>query len=204
MAALLGALGGLVHGLGSFATFVGNREFKSSWVWWYFLKPFLAAAVAVLVFLIFRAGLGTPDLGLSASDCLKVAAFAGLVGLFADPATLKLKDVFETLFTPRNDPRRDKAGKKNGDAAARPVVTEAKVEGGTQGERKVVRILGEGFAPGCAVMVDGTAATVTSNSPTEIKVELARPLAPNATFEVVVYNKPPAGEGSEARSFKVE
>jgi hypothetical protein len=110
LVAVVGALGGLTHAMGSFGTYVGNRELKASWLWWYALRPTLSAAVAVLVFLVFRAGLGAPDLGLAAGDCLKVAGFAGLVGLFAEPATIKLKDIFEAIFTPRRDPREDKAG----------------------------------------------------------------------------------------------
>jgi hypothetical protein len=110
LVALVGALGGLTHAMGSFGTFVGNRELKASWLWWYALRPTLSSAVAVLVFLVFRAGLGAPDIGLAAGDCLKVAGFAGLVGLFAEPATVKLKDIFEAIFTPRSDPREDKLG----------------------------------------------------------------------------------------------
>jgi len=77
LVALMGALGGLVHGVSSFGTYVGNRELRTSWLWWYYLKPVLASIVAVLVFLVFRAGLGTPDIGISAWDCLKVAGLAG-------------------------------------------------------------------------------------------------------------------------------
>jgi hypothetical protein len=109
---LVGALGGLIHAIGSFGTYVGNRELKASWLCWYSLKPVLSAAVAVLVYFVFRAGLGAPDLGLAAGDCLKIAGFAGLVGLFAEQATVKLKDIFEAIFTPRRDPREDKAGKE--------------------------------------------------------------------------------------------
>jgi hypothetical protein len=200
MAALLGALGGLVHGLGSFGTFVGNREIKSSWLWWYFLKPFLAAVVAVLVFLVFRAGFGTPDLGLSTWDCLRVAGFAGLVGLFAEPATLKLRDVFESVFTPRSDPRTDKAAHGAASSTTRPVVTEVKVE--RTENQTVVRILGRGFAAGCAVVISATAAKVLSSAPAELKVEPGKPLESGASYEVVVYNAPPAGDASETRGFK--
>ena len=109
LVAIVGALGGLTHSVSSFGTFVGNNSLKASWLWWYALKPVLSALVAVIVFLVFRAGLGTPDLGLGAGECLTVAGFAALVGLFADQATLKLKDIFDALFTPRSDPRKDKA-----------------------------------------------------------------------------------------------
>jgi hypothetical protein len=105
--ALAGALGGLIHGASSFAIFAGNREFQSSWTWWYILRPFLGGAVAVVVCLVIRSGIGTADLALTGADCLKTAGIAGLVGMFAEPAMLKLKDIFNTLFTPREDARKD-------------------------------------------------------------------------------------------------
>jgi hypothetical protein len=105
--AVAGALGGLIHGASSFAIFAGNREFQPSWTWWYVLRPLLGGAVALVVLLVVRSGLGTADLALSGADCLKTAGLAGLVGMFAEPAMLKLKDIFNTLFTPREDPRKD-------------------------------------------------------------------------------------------------
>ncbi|HLY17175.1 MAG TPA: hypothetical protein VKR61_08110 [Bryobacteraceae bacterium] len=105
--ALAGALGGLIHGASSFAIFAGNREFKSSWTWWYVLRPLLGGAVALVVSLVVRSGLGAPDLALGAGGCLKTAGLAGLIGMFAEPAMLKLKDIFNSLFTPREDPRKD-------------------------------------------------------------------------------------------------
>ncbi len=105
--ALAGALGGLIHGASSFAIFAGNREFQSSWTWWYVLRPLMGGAVALVVCLVVRSGLGTPDLALGGADCLKTAGLAGLVGMFAEPAMLKLKDIFNTLFTPREDARKD-------------------------------------------------------------------------------------------------
>ncbi|MGA2741214.1 MAG: hypothetical protein ABSG65_27720 [Bryobacteraceae bacterium] len=105
--ALAGALGGLIHGASSFAIFAGNRQFKSSWTWWYVLRPVLGAAVALVVYLVVRSGMGTGDWALAGADCLRTAGFAGLIGMFAEPAMLKLKDIFNTVFTPRDDPRKD-------------------------------------------------------------------------------------------------
>ncbi|MGA3041200.1 MAG: hypothetical protein ABSF54_10485 [Bryobacteraceae bacterium] len=105
--ALAGALGGLIHGASSFAIFAGNRQFKSSWTWWYVLRPVLGAAVAQVVYLVVRSGMGTSGPSLSGADCLKTPGFAGLIGMFAEPAMLKLKDIFHTIFTPKNDPRKD-------------------------------------------------------------------------------------------------
>jgi len=105
--ALAGALGGLIHGASSFAIFAGNREFKPSWTWWYVLRPVLGGAVALVVYLVVRSGLGAGEVALSGADGLKTAGFAGLIGMFAEPAMVKLKDIFDTVFAPRADPRKD-------------------------------------------------------------------------------------------------
>jgi hypothetical protein len=202
---IVGALGGLTHALGSFGTYVGNRELKASWIWWYALKPLLSATVAIIVFFVFRAGLGAPDLGLAATDCLKVAGFAGLVGLFAEPATLKLKDIFDTLFTPRRDPRDDKAGE--GGSAAKPAVPEIEkvepeeIEGGKAAH---LRLTGKRFAERCAVRIGSTTFKPKWNSPTSLELDIeANKLGPGS-HDVVVINTPPSSDASKADKLTVK
>ncbi len=202
--ALMGALGGMIHGISSFTTFVGNREFLPSWLWWYIFKPFLAALVAIVVFLVFRAGFGVGSFSLAGADCLRVAAFAGLIGLFHEPATLKLKDIFETLFTPRNDPRKDEAGKaKNAGPKIERLEPDKVTEKATV---TVLTIHGSGFAPSCQVMV-GSDLRKPQEPVTETK--LVVPLDPRdiekpGKVQVVVFNKPPDGEASNPMFLEVE
>ena len=198
LVALMGALGGLVHGLGSFGTFVGNRELRSSWFWWYFLKPVLASVVAVLVYAVFRAGLGTPDLTVSAWDCWKVSGFAGLIGLFAEPATLKLRDIFETVFTPRRDPRLDKAGERP--TPERPEVTSARR---ADVDKRTVLVTGTGFATGCKVEIDGKAVKVVEGSATSLTVQSDEDL-PKGRHTLIVTNPPPTGAASSPFTFDLE
>ena len=150
--AIMGALGGTIHGISSFTTFVGNRELKTSWMWWYFLKPVLGAAVALVVYLVFRSGFGGNDLSLGSADCVKVAALAGLIGLFAEPATIKLRDIFNTLFTPKQDPRRDAAGTV---ALHLDSLDPAQVTAG-QAQPLSLRLLGSGFTSGSMVKIGDT------------------------------------------------
>jgi hypothetical protein len=151
--AIMGALGGIIHGISSFTTFVGNRELKTSWMWWYFLKPFLGAAVALVVYLVFRSGFGGNDLSLGSADCVKVAALAGLIGLFAELATIKLGDIFNTLFTPKQDPRQDAAGTV---ALHLESLDPVQVTAG-QTQPLSLRILGTGFTSGSMVKIGDTA-----------------------------------------------
>lgn len=203
--AIMGALGGLIHGISSFTTYVGNREFLASWVWWYVFKPFLAALVALVVFLVFRAGFGLGDYALEAADCLRASAFAALIGLFAEQATIKLRDIFETLFTPRSDPRRDEAGKVKGKKPTLSSLTPSSV---TEGESvQKLTISGADFAPGCQVKIGS--ALRTPEPATLTTTSLVVPLQPAdiakpGKVEVTVFNKPPDAEPSNTLTIEVK
>jgi len=170
--ALMGALGAMVHGASSFAIFVGNQQLRTSWLWWYFLRPVIGALVALVFYLVYRAGWGGNDLSLATADCMKIAAAGGLIGLFAEQASLKLKDVFETIFTPKNDPRKDPAS-GSGKAAPAPhidKVTPSTIPHGSEALELLIN--GSNFADGCKVTVNEAARKVTSVTPTEIKAAL--------------------------------
>ena len=108
--AFAGFLGSMVHIATSFTNFVGSEKFKQSWILWYFVKPFTAAAIAIIMYFVFRAGL------LSFGDSTNVnlyglAVLSALAGLFTDKATLKLEEVFTVIFKPK-DERPDKLEEK--------------------------------------------------------------------------------------------
>ncbi len=200
--AAMGALGGLIHGISSFTTFVGNRELVSSWIWWYVFKPVVGALVAVVVYLVFRANLGSGDFALSSADCLKTAAFASLIGLFAEPATIKLKDIFDTLFTPRADPRGDAAGE----------VQAARLEKLDPPTLKVdltplpaLKVIGTGFLKESQVKVGDAFRPTTFVSATELTVSLtADDIKKPQTLLVTVFNKPLDGAASNSLPLTVE
>jgi hypothetical protein len=108
LAMLAGALGSMVHAVKSLADFIGNRTAVSSWFWWYITRPFLGAAMALIFYAVLRGGFlaGTPaDAGVV--NHFGVIAIGALVGMFADKASQKLADLFDTLFTGK-DARSDK------------------------------------------------------------------------------------------------
>lgn len=101
LVAVAGFLGNMVHISTSFTTFIGAGQFKRSWLLWYCVKPFTAAALAVIVYFAFRAGfLNSNDPGntLNIYGIMTISAFAGL---FTDTATQKLKEIFEVIFQPK-------------------------------------------------------------------------------------------------------
>lgn len=103
---LSGALGSYVHAATSFADFVGNRQLYGSWCWWYVLRPFIGAALALIVYFSVRGGLVGSTTGAGGLSPYGVAAVAGLAGMFSKQATDKLREVFENLFKTEHPPER--------------------------------------------------------------------------------------------------
>jgi hypothetical protein len=108
---LFGVLGGTIHGIASLSAFRSTRKLTREWSMWYVARPFLGAALAVIVYLAIRAGLvvGGPS---TISD-FGVAATSALVGLLTEQTTKKLRDVFDTLFGT------EKPEKEKGEARAK-------------------------------------------------------------------------------------
>jgi hypothetical protein len=96
---VLGSLGAILHVLRSFFMYAGDRKLMWSWVPSYFFIPFIGAVIALITYVILRAGLIGPT-GSDEGNTWGFAAVASLVGLFSAQATSKLKDIFETILTP--------------------------------------------------------------------------------------------------------
>jgi len=112
LVALMGFLGNMIHIASSFTSYVGNNTFKRSWILWYFVKPFTAAGLAVIVYFIIRAGFLSYGTGAAGISLYGILSLSALAGLFTDSATLKLKEVFEVIFKTKDD-RKDKLNEDN-------------------------------------------------------------------------------------------
>jgi hypothetical protein len=99
---LSGALGSFLHMAQSFSDFAGNRTLKSSWVWWYALRPFVGAGLALVIYEALRGGLisvgATPGFDANGMNPYGLMAGGALAGLFSKDATQKLGEVFSTIF----------------------------------------------------------------------------------------------------------
>jgi len=123
LVALMGFLGNMIHIASSFTAYVGNNTFKRSWILWYFVKPFTAAGLAVIVYFIIRAGFLSYGSGAAGISLYGILSLAALAGLFTDSATLKLKEVFEVIFKTKDD-RKDKLnGSTSGNAGSAATVS---------------------------------------------------------------------------------
>ena len=166
MVLFAGALGSLVHAVQSLADFIGNRTAITSWFWWYITRPFLGGALAFIVYAVVRGGFLTG----SAADARIINPFgaiavAALVGMFADKATQKLAELFDTLF---------KTTDTRGGKLAAPVIDRLDpptVVTGTQ-TPVVVKIVGDRLGAARTVKIDGRESTPDTISDKEVAVSL--------------------------------
>jgi Putative Ig domain len=149
-----GALGSYIHAIKSLADFIGNRTLMTSWFWWYVTRPFLGMPLAFIFYAALRGGflVGTP------ADVKAVSPFgaftvAALVGMFADKASQKLGELFETLFR-TDDTRKDKLAPspviktlQPASAAAGAASLTLEILGENLGATKFVRVNSEDRAP---------------------------------------------------------
>src|SRR5205085_11013356 len=94
---LAGALGGTLYSLVSLSWYIGNREFKWSWVPSYIVRPLTAASLACIFFLTLVTGVWTDQTGTNQLWMLRLTA---LVGLSSKQGYEKLKAIFEPVPTP--------------------------------------------------------------------------------------------------------
>jgi hypothetical protein len=107
LVAAAGFLGNMIYVATSFTTFVGADKFNRSWLLWYFVKPFTGAALALGLYFVFRGGLLSYSADVPGINLYGIITVAILAGLFTDKATLKLKEIFEVVFTLKKDDRPD-------------------------------------------------------------------------------------------------
>jgi hypothetical protein len=102
LVATAGFTGTMIHIASSFTNYVGSEKFKKSWMLWYVVKPFTGAALAVVFYFIFRAGLLNFN-DTSNINLYGIITLAALAGLFTDKATMKLEELFSVLFRTKDD-----------------------------------------------------------------------------------------------------
>lgn len=191
MVMALGALGALIHSSVSFTTYIGNRKFLMSWTWWYLLRPFVGAALALALYFVVRAGFLTSAGSTTALNHFGVAMLAIMSGLFSKQASDKLEEVFTTLF---------KLGPGQGDAQRGDKLTTtltvtaiSKTEGSTAGGTPV-EITGTGFVDKATVKFGDAEVAAIFESATAIKAVSP----PHAAGSVTVIVKNPDGKQAQS------
>jgi len=185
---LAGALGSLMHSLRSLYWYTGNREMVWSWVAFYLLLPLTGAMLAVIFYLVVRGGFFSPQASTETTSPFGFAALSALVGLFSPQATLKLKEVAETIFTKpgAGTDHKPQESEDEDSATPAPIISTVTPSSGKPTEK--VTITGAGFLNGAQVKFGGIGGTVTSTSSTAIEVIVPTSSAGPATVDVEITN----------------
>lgn len=96
---LSGIIGATVWGIFVLAQhFSASQDFDKAWVAWYLTRPFIGAALAVIVYAVLRSGLFSAGSSVSAVSVIGVSTLSFLVGLFAENALFMLHRVADQMF----------------------------------------------------------------------------------------------------------
>jgi hypothetical protein len=195
LALLAGAAGSFLHAAQSLSSYLGNRTFKTSWVSWYFLRPWIGAILGFAIYFALRTGLVA---GLNSVNPYGVVALGVLGGWFSKTTTDKLQEVFETLFkTDADKERKDKL------KADRPIIDSITPSPVPAGQNEIA-VRGQNFQKGARVIINLTELQQpTLESPTELKVPLAGFARPPAGTQVFVVVKNPKGDDPMSRPYPI-
>lgn len=163
-----GALGALLHALRSVSMYVGSRKLKRSWLVLYALLPFTGGLIALVFYVVVRAGFFAPGAEASASNPYAFAAMAFLVGLFSQVAIEKLKQVAESFFT-KTSPGTDSLSGGDGTAVLRRAERVATSDGGP---KDAIDIEGVGFTEDTRLEVNGQERQPELRAPTRLRLLL--------------------------------
>ncbi|QGY39063.1 hypothetical protein GM415_02565 [Pseudodesulfovibrio cashew] len=96
-----GAFGGLIHGIRSFYFHVKKGDLVQPDLIKLVLRPFSGSVLAIIFYLVLRAGLGqaTSSDSEDGASIIFYAAVAAIVGMFTDQTVAKLKKVAEAILT---------------------------------------------------------------------------------------------------------
>src|SRR5215213_1972467 len=180
---LAGAIGSLMHALRSLYWYTGNRMMVWSWVAFYLLLPLTGAILATIFYFVVRGGFFSSQASFETTSPFGFAALSALVGLFSPQATLKLKEIAETIFSEPAAGADNKPQESSPRAPSRKAApTISAVTPASAATSEPVVISGTGFSDGAAVKFGGVTAVVSSVSDTSITVLV--PANPSATGPV--------------------
>lgn len=185
-----GALGGALHGLRSLYWYTGLRSLLKSWTLMYFLLPFTGATMAVIFYVIIRAGL-LPFQPAPKNVSLGIVAVAILVGLFSQQASIKLKDIFDAFFAKPESgpPAESKPQRSVAPAETKPGTVKAALSPLSGSAGTEVKISGTGMKTVTSATFGGVEGTdrsaVAADGTFTVKVPALLPV-PAAPVDVIV------------------
>lgn len=158
-----GVVGSFVQTATSLVKYIGNRKLRTWWVPFYVARAPIAAALAVIVYLLVRGGLFP---GNGASEEISghgVAALAGLAGMFSNKAVDKLEQVFSSAFG---------TDTTSTDSLAGDGPTIDRVEWDAEAATPSLLIRGTHFTDGALAVIDGEVVSIATEEHELLRVEL--------------------------------
>lgn len=152
------------------------------------LLPFTGAMLAVIFYLVVRGGFFSPQASTETTSPFGFAALSALVGLFSPQATLKLKEVAETIFTRPGAGTDHKPQQSHDDEGTNPAPTISVVTPSSGTAGAIVTVAGKGFVDGSQVKFGGIAAAINSSSDTALKVTTPASVSGPVSVDVEVTN----------------
>lgn len=101
---LAGALGGIIASIRSFFWFVGIRQFAVQWIPLYLFAPLTSGLLGAMIYLVIRGGFFSGMSTISDTSPYTFAAVAALVGMFHRETAVKLREIFQIVFTKAESP----------------------------------------------------------------------------------------------------
>ena len=184
---IFGVAGAFIHTATSFATYVGNRQFKLSWIWWYLLRLIIGALVALVFLVAVLGGLVTISSNSATVDARSfnpytIAALASLAGWFSKVAADKLEEIFEVILTSAKDGARADKLEDN-----TPEIAQVSLVSDPSGNA-IMTITGNNLNPKSTVLVNNTEHEASYDADDGMLIVTLDQL-PNDGSEVVVVNR---------------
>jgi hypothetical protein len=96
---LSGVVGACVYSFHVISRHLGSyQDFDKKWTAWYLLRPFIAAGLAFIFYVLARSGIVTVGADLKNLNLLGLAGVSALVGLFTDHAMARLLELAIVMF----------------------------------------------------------------------------------------------------------
>ena len=202
---IAGFLGSFIHVAVSVADYVGNRRLVSSWIYWYLLRLPVGSSLAVIVYLLIRGGILTGNTSGTDLQPFGIVGISALAGLFSKQAMDKLREVFETLFQPKEETRKayERSDKMTGGPPVLEAVSPAALAQGAENATVVLR--GRNFVPGSRVKIGGRIRQADFRSDTELAVSLdSDDLSEAGELAVQVLSPQDGGGSSDEMTIRVQ
>jgi len=160
-----------------------------SWVAFYLLLPVTGAILAIIFYFVVRGGFFSSTAQFQNTSPFGFAALSALVGLFSPQATLKLKEIAETIFAKPGEGTDNKPQETESQAPpTKPAPTITSLDRTAGSADDSVVITGTGFSDAVVVKFGGVPAVISASSDTSITTVVPQNPSASAPVDIQVTN----------------